>query len=152
MSDLNTIERDILSAMTAGLHPALGVLREQIQHAAVRSREFTGVGFYTFLTVDQSAPRLTVGRWVIGDLNVELPDLEHPCGALLFVDGGVVDNLEVFTYASEDWPPEVNTYRLVYTTRAGRTESGHRLEPVATRDMDWLAEEYQKAAGRTPAI
>jgi len=145
------LERRLATLLAGGDMPALSVLRQQLTSAVVTEREYSGVGFFTHFQVAPDAPRLPVARWVIGDVGFTLQGHEHPAGALLFVDGGVVSMLEGFSYADEDWPAEPEVSLATYTTRGNRTVSGHTIEPVGTRDLAWLREEFEAAVERSAA-
>jgi hypothetical protein len=146
---LTELERALLSSILAGDHPALAVLRDQLAGAGVTEREFSGVGFFTHFAVSPAAPRLPVRRWVISDVDLNLDGLQHPAGALLFVENGVLSMLEAYAYASEDWPTEPESFSVYYTTRGRAVGSGFQIEHTDSRDLAWLAEEYEAAESRS---
>ncbi|HSQ31461.1 MAG TPA: hypothetical protein VLN49_16510 [Gemmatimonadaceae bacterium] len=151
MTHLTALEQALLTALLAGDHPALSLLRDQLAVADVTQREFSGVGFFTHFNVLPSAARLAVPRWVISDVDFRLEGLEHGGGALLFVKAGVLSMLEAYTYASEDWPAGDVRHSVSYVTRGKAVGSGHELVPTVARDMAWLGEEYAAAEDRAAA-
>ena len=48
---LSNLERDAIGMLLAGDDPRLGQLRRQLDVCWVRSREMTGVGFWTYLAL-----------------------------------------------------------------------------------------------------
>lgn len=151
MDDLTFSERAALDALLAGDHPALEALRRQLAASTVSTREFSGVGYFTHFRVAADAPRLPVRHWVIQDVEVEADGVENGGGALLFVVDGMLSMLEVYTYASEDWPREPRGFRTCYTTRDARTENGWVAKRTDSRDRTWLEEEYAEATRRAAA-
>jgi hypothetical protein len=55
---LNEMERRALDMLLAGDKPELAVFRAQLNAATVASRKFTGVGFFTRLSVSAELPRV----------------------------------------------------------------------------------------------
>jgi hypothetical protein len=99
-------------------------LRQQAQHAAVRSRKHTGVGFWTYFAVEPGAPRLAnSGRLRLSDVGAVVQDVQHGAGFILWVEHGVIDCLEGFTYA-DDWPKEPKLIRWHYL---GHTSPGNPM-------------------------
>ena len=92
---MNEMERRASEMLLAGEDPLLSVLRAQLHAAAVDRREFSGVGFFTYLSVPTELPRAKgCVRLVLGDLYAEVTGLEHAAGFLLFVTDGALDFLE----------------------------------------------------------
>ncbi len=97
-----------------GDHYALAALREQLRHASVSSREFTGVGFFADLTVAPDASRIA-GRPKFQLTNVAgtAANVQHGVGFVLFIEDGVLSMLEGFTY-DEPWPDRLQDVKLEY--------------------------------------
>lgn len=150
--ELTPEERKLLDALLTGAHPALAVLRAQLAVARIEQRELTGVGFFAHFRVPEEVLRVPVRQWIIGDVAVTHPSLEHGGGALLFVDAGVLGMLEAYSYGSEPWPEHGAGMETAYLTR-GRSlpGGGFQIEQVRTRDEDWLAKEYATAEHRAAA-
>ena len=111
---LTELERAVLDMLLAGETPALATLREQLDQAAVQSREFSGVGFFTHFAIPPSVLRLPVrDRVTLGDVGAELNSLAHGAGFVLFVENGELSMLEAFTY-DEPWPEPLGPFRLRY--------------------------------------
>lgn len=120
-NDLSRFERAIMDNLLAGEHPALSVLREQLQIVRVSDREFTGVGFFTRLEVPGSPRRaLALPDTVhITDVVAEIDGLDHGAGFVLYVTDGVLATLEGFTY-DEPWPKEITNFSLTYMDKNRR--------------------------------
>lgn len=146
INSLSAVEQALLSMLLAGDHPALVILREQLQNAIVTNRNLTGVGFFTYFAVTPGGSILPVQRWVIGDVGFELDGLEHGGGALLFVRDGVLRTLEAFTNAGEPWPREPAGIAAYYTARGRKFGSAVELVPVDSRDITGLADAYRTIA------
>jgi hypothetical protein len=114
MKALTFLEEEVLRKLLDGKLEWLAGLREQARVMEVRSRELTGVGFFTRFFVPDSAPRLTdKPSFVFGDVSAEVNDLEHGAGFLLFVTDGAIDVLEGYSY-DEPWPDSIHTFRVYY--------------------------------------
>lgn len=88
-------------------------IRQQLAHATVAKREFTGVGFFTEFALPADAPvRHDLADLVIDDVGVEFPSLQHGAGFVLFIRGGAVSMLEGFTY-DEAWPTNTDKFTLI---------------------------------------
>lgn len=118
--DLSPFELEVLAVMLDGDHPVLASLREHVAVCRVLSREFTGVGFWTFLKVPLDTPRADIGpeRIVLGGVYAEIEGVEHGAGFILFVEDGYLDNLEGFTY-DDPWPKQLGAYTLSAMTASG---------------------------------
>jgi hypothetical protein len=103
---MEPIERRIIQALVATEGTTGETLWAQYEQASVLRRDFTGVGFSTYFTVPDAAPRLRDSRNPIGRLIlIDLEGLQHGASAVLWVKDGVLDRLEVFTF-TEPWPAE----------------------------------------------
>jgi hypothetical protein len=129
---MNEIERQAIDFILRGDHPILATLRVQLSRSSVRSRESTGVGFFTQFTVPTSVPRLAKrNQIIISDVFADFEGLELGGGFLLIINDGVLDCLECHTFA-EPLPPDANLRRLYYM---------HPFEPgspdlVETKERD----------------
>ncbi len=109
------LENRVLEKLLAGNHPILEALRLQIEGGSVRSREFTGVGFFTKLSPSHGARRAPTqrDRLHIGGVYADIPGLRNGAGFILFVTNGYLDLLEGFCY-DEAWPAQVRGARPYY--------------------------------------
>ncbi len=111
---LTDIERAVLDMLLAGDHPALATLRQQLATSDIRSRDYTGVGFFTEFSVPQTAPLLEGPQnFRLSDVSATLSGVEHGAGFILFVQEGRIDFLECFTYDGQ-WPENPKLLEAFY--------------------------------------
>ncbi len=136
---MSEIERQIMDFLLRGEHPVLVLLRKQLAVTTVSKRHFTGVGFFTWFEVPPSAPRLPhPHRLVISDVHADLSGLQHGAGFLLFVENGVLDNLECFIY-EDAWPANARLLRVYYMRP--REPGSPMLIETRERDLEWALSE-----------
>ncbi len=111
--ELSPLERDVLATILAPEHPVMNALRRQLERCRVASRETTGVGFFTTLAIapDIEPAPVRPGRMSLGDVKGDVDGLEHGVGFVLFVENGVLDVLEGFSYV-EPWTAIDARYEL----------------------------------------
>ncbi len=132
---MNELEHRALEMLLGGEDQLLDLLRGQVRVASVESRDFTGVGSFTYLSVPESARRAAnCARLVLGDVYAEIEGLKHPAGFLLFVNDGAVDCLECFI-VDDQWPHAAKLRRAYYVHPAV-PESGNLVE-TKSRDLVW---------------
>ena len=132
---LNEMERLALKMLLAGDSEELAVFRAQLNGATVASREFTGVGFFTHLSVPAELPRArNRDRLVLSDLYAEVSGLEHDAGFVLFVEDGAIDVLECHI-VDDNWPDDA-TMRRPYYVRPAAPGSSSIVE-AKERDLHW---------------
>jgi hypothetical protein len=89
-------------------------LRDQLAHASVAAREFTGVGFFTRFSISTDAPvRRDLPSTELGDVGARIAGLEHGAGFVLFVRDGVISQLEGYTYGDTPWPDSTTEFSVV---------------------------------------
>jgi hypothetical protein len=93
----------LMPLLLAGEHPTLEILRGQLRMSSVRSVELSGVGFFAEFDVPVDAVTVTPSRIVGGDAKIELADVEHGAGCVLYVDEGRLAMLEGYTNGGEQW-------------------------------------------------
>lgn len=134
-SMLNEMEKQVLEMLLSGVDDRLAVLRRQLEGVGVSSRELSGTGFFTHLSVASSIPRLDgSSRLVLGDVYAEVAGLESPSGFLLFVTDGSIDMLECFTF-DDRWPDEARIRRAYYVHP--RSPGDPSLVETKERDIAW---------------
>jgi hypothetical protein len=117
--ELLPLERAVIEALVSREEPGYSELRQQLESCRVTSREMTGVGFYTGLEVDPSAPPapesvgnpLGHGHSFPDDAYADVDGLEHGAGFLLWLADGRLETLEGFSY-EESWPDEVKAFAV----------------------------------------
>jgi hypothetical protein len=112
---LNPLEKSVLDRLLQKKEEPFETLRRQLSLAAVSTREFTGVGFFTQFALPQDAQvNRDLSDMTLGGIGATIPGLEHGAGFLLFIRGGVVSMLEGFTY-DETWPDNIDKFTLFET-------------------------------------
>jgi hypothetical protein len=95
-------------------HPAFADgVREQLSHAIVSSRDYSGVGFFTNFAIPQGAPvRRELGDAELGGVGAEIGGIEHGAGFILFIRDGAISLLEGYTHGDAKWPENIREFRV----------------------------------------
>ena len=101
-SEMEQLERAIMSGLLANETPVADALRAQWAEATVARREYSGVGFFTHFAVAPSCPMAVPANLEIGD-EIRLEGMGETVGVQLFVRDGVLSMLEGFTH-TQAWP------------------------------------------------
>lgn len=109
---LTRLERDVIAAFVSRSDPAMDGLRGQLDVCRIKARRFTGVGFFTDIVVPQRLAVAEIGRRVLSGMNAELDGLQYGAGFLLFIEDGMLDMLEGFTYGDASWPNRIERYTI----------------------------------------
>jgi hypothetical protein len=110
---ISELEKTALQLLIDG-DPDHDILNEQIDRATVRSRQYTGVGFYTVFDVAADARRVESARWKIEDMpqtHAEHPSLTAGAGFILWLKDGLINTLEGYTYEG-DWPEDESKFKI----------------------------------------
>lgn len=108
-------EKNIMLKLLEGDDNTLQILRIQYENAIVKSREFTGTGFYTTFAIPNSVPRLEYNKaFQIGDVVGQVDGIRDGVGFVLFVENGFLNMLEGYTYGDEKWPKTIIKYKYEY--------------------------------------
>lgn len=115
MGNLNTLESAVLEKLLLGNLESLQILRNQMSKIVSVTRECTGFGFFTSFQIEPTAPRLAMQKltpW--GDVGAIIPGMECDVGFLLWIDNGLMIELEGYTYGDEPWPTKFEQFQVVY--------------------------------------
>lgn len=110
---LTPLEDAVIRKVLEGDHPLLAALRKQAGNARLRSREFTGAGFYTSLHVEPESMRAGDRDYQLDDVLADIEGLAHGAGFILYVRAGFLDLLEGFSY-DESWPAQIGAFAVKY--------------------------------------
>lgn len=110
--EMNELERAVIGAMLG--HPELNPVRRRIDFGSVpvRSRDHTGVGFFTEFESCDELRVFDAGtslRW--GKVGARLNAAKIDTGYLVYIDGGCVTAVEGYTYG-DDWPMTIEVFEL----------------------------------------
>lgn len=111
--ELEPLEAAVLEKFLEGDFSGLVALRAQLAHLSVKSRELTGVGFFTDFEIAPGAVPVPLGRGISPLRGVEatIEGLTHGAGFLLFVKDGFLSMLEGFSY-DDCWPSEIKSFSV----------------------------------------
>jgi hypothetical protein len=95
-------------------HPAFAdAVREQLSHATVSARDYSGVGLFTNFSIPpDAAVRRDLGDAELDGVGAEIPGVEGGAGFILFIRDGVISFLEGYTYGDAKWPETVTAFRV----------------------------------------
>jgi hypothetical protein len=111
MAELSQFERVVLNALVRK-DPESEALRAQLADATAVTRDYTGVGLYTKLSVLEGAPKLHASSRYIEEvprIHLEHPLLPAGAGAILWIKDGLAHTLECYTYDGE-WPEDESSF------------------------------------------
>jgi hypothetical protein len=93
----------LVPQLIEGDHPALVALRQQLSRARVKEVELTGCGFYVDFEVLPDAPLAQPTDFAGGQARLSVQGFESTGGCVLFVRGGRLATLEIYTYGNDVW-------------------------------------------------
>ena len=108
---LTAFEKKLLDALIQG-DSEEEILRSQLNSATVEKRDYTGVGLYTYIQVEENSARLSKSNRYIEETpkaHLEHPDLPNGAGVLLWFKDGYMSTLECYTYEG-DWPTDESKF------------------------------------------
>ena len=123
MSDFSSFERQVLLCIINGNSEETS-LEGQIESAGVVSREYSGAGSFINICVSNSHPRLRTSKNRIEQatqVHLEHPELEAGAGAILWLEDGLISQLELYSYSSI-WPADEANF-TVATSKSNHTNT-----------------------------
>lgn len=117
MDSLTEFEMAAIRFLLAGDHAVLRALRAQAQLCRVRTRDFSGTGVFTYLSVPENVERAPTksSDLRLRDVHADVAGLKHGAGLILYVTDGFLELLECFSY-EEEWPDQIRAYSFRYET------------------------------------
>lgn len=117
--ELTPLEKAALDMLVSRDEPGYGALRRQAKNCHAVSREMTGAGFFTKLRVKVDCPEapgavgnpLGQGHAFAAEPFAELEGLDGGAGFVLWLEDGVIDMLEGFSYLT-GWPDPIGGFDL----------------------------------------
>ena len=109
--EFTPFERAALQALLGVDDDSTRILRLQVGKASVVSREYTGAGFFTEIAVSADCEVLLgkpsfMRNSVVCGIN-GIPDFG---GVLLFINEGIIDCLEAYTFGEVNWPTSIQDF------------------------------------------
>ena len=115
MSELTPLEKAVIDKLLRANGEIFTALRAQAELAKVALRKMTGVGFFTTLSIPNNPRQIDGQSLQLRNVVAEISGLKHGAGFVLFVEDGVLDLLEGYTYGDEPWPKQITSFTLSYT-------------------------------------
>ena len=97
-SDFTPLEQAVLHAICEKHAADRTMLEAQLSAATVLSRENTGAGFYSNLSVERGSMPVIGGERLRNGPTAKVDGLQHGMGFILWLKQGYVDCLEGFCY------------------------------------------------------
>ena len=99
---LTELEKAVLAYLLQGDSEETQILLEQLTSSALKSRKYTGCGFFTDFDIHDKARRCERKDFELGQVIISLSGQD--CGFLLFVREGQIAFLEGYTFGVNEWP------------------------------------------------
>ncbi|MBE7439210.1 MAG: hypothetical protein HS115_12195 [Spirochaetales bacterium] len=110
MNTLNALESAAIATLILGEEEAQ-FLQAQLELAIIRSREATGVGFFTEIDTPQSLSTPSKKSYQLSNAVADIKGLKNGAGFVLYVENGLMRCLEGFAY-DEVWPAQVEEFSV----------------------------------------
>jgi hypothetical protein len=111
--EFTKLERAAIETILSESLESIDVLRAQFAASSVIKRDYTGVGFYTIISVPRSVPPVKetteLRDHLFGGAAGIVGPVEHPRFLIsfhLWLDAGYLNTLEGVTLVGEGWPDE----------------------------------------------
>ena len=106
-------EQKVMQMLLAGEGQSLKSLRSQYNQSNIKSRDFTGVGFFTDYSVEDDGLKIGHINTQIGSVYGDYNNI-GAVGFLLFIRDGWIDFLEGYTMGIDEWPDSYENIHLKY--------------------------------------
>ena len=117
-------ENKLMDMLLDGDDDVLKEIRNQFLKSTVKSREFTGGGFYTNYIVDKQITPVANGKtFEIMDVYAYYRKIEYTLGFILFIKNGHLTELEGYTVTEFAWPYDYSEVTLKYDSPDGKRDS-----------------------------
>ena len=133
----SNLEYQVMKMLLYGDDNFLEILRNQFKLASLLEREYTGVGFFTDISLPENVQKLKPEiSFQLSDVGAEVDGLKYGLGFVLFITNGAIELFEVFTY-DEKYPESVGKFTLHYLK-----DTGKGLISVSERDFESLRKNW----------
>ena len=144
-------EREVMMFLAKEKPEFEAQIMAQYDKCRIKSREFTGVGFYTNFEITDPAD--SFGNGIIepfGSLHVDFPGLKYGSGYVLFVKDGFITMLEGYTYG-EVWPDKITGYKVAKIMQRDLKSVIDKHDPMGLLAMGCPDDEYKPEIDRLAA-
>jgi hypothetical protein len=107
----DSIDRIVMQTISES-HEEGATILNQYQNSKILQREINPVGWYTDFQVATNCPRLSITRGDVGFANASVKGMESGIGFQLWIDNGMLAQLEAFTYG-ENLPEHIEIISIV---------------------------------------
>lgn len=97
-------EAKIMEMLLTSENPVAKILKNQYDHSEVKSRKYSGAGFFTHFRVEAGAMPAPKKSFEVGGVSADIGDIKDALGFLLLIRGSFIDWLEGYTLSVDDWP------------------------------------------------
>lgn len=108
-------EKSIMDKLLFGENEVLKILKKQYQSSTIETREFDGIGFFTYFKTDKKLNLKDNLSFHIGDIyGISKKEREIMLDFILFIRNGAIEHLEGCTFGAKDWITDYDDIELVY--------------------------------------
>jgi hypothetical protein len=130
------LERKLMDMLLAGDHELFYRLRRQYESATIIERSFSGCGFFTDFVVSDTSTPIYDNNFFMTDVCIDYDGQEYAFGVILFVEGGLIVMLEVYSINVDDWATDYDKIELCYPSKS---EEGSQERGIGS--IKWLVME-----------
>ena len=116
------LEKRIMEMLLTNAHPVAKILMHQYQHSEIKSRRYSGAGFFTDFKVETGVDMAPKNNFEIGGISADIGDNKDVLGFLLFIRDGFIDWLEGYTQGIDNWPDSYEDVVLKFDNQNGVTD------------------------------
>jgi hypothetical protein len=116
-------EKKIMEMLLNSPHPMAKLLINQYEHSKIKSRNYSGAGFFTYFKVNDGIKEAPKQSFEIGGVYADIGDVNDAMGFMLFIRNGFIDWLEGYTLTIDYWPDSYkDVVELKYNDERGITD------------------------------
>ena len=108
--DFEEFERDVMMWIAKETPQYEQQILNQYNSCRIKSRRFTGHGFFTDFEVEDTSNSLGDFNETLGALGLDINRLQHGIGFVLFAENGLITCLEGYAY-DEPFPEQIFRYK-----------------------------------------
>jgi hypothetical protein len=123
--DINSqkeLEKKIMEMLLTNEHSVAKILKHQYEHSEIKSRKFSGAGFFTKFKIENGIDVAPKKNFEIGGVSADVGDNKGVLGFLLFIRDGYLDWLEGYTMGIDFWPDIYKDVVLKFDDPKGITD------------------------------
>ncbi len=141
-------ERKVMELIAKEKPEFAAKIMAQYNKCRIKSREFTGRGFYTDFEVTDLADSFGDGIKEPFGLSITLPGVKYGAGFDLFVKNGFITMLEGYVYGDEEWPEKITEFKVIGKMDMIIKEVVDKNDPMGLLSMGCPEDEYKPEIDR----